>query len=774
MMLTTTSKVNAVKKYAREKDYKNAAGIAEKINLQKVQSKHDLAAIADVYLKLGRFEEAKEVYTELYTRHKSHKVMTGLIELCLKTKDPKQAEVYVREFRKMEPDNPERLIYRYRVDCMLGKSPEYLIRSLSKLKEEEYTDIWALELAKAYYKAGEILACSAECRSILQWFGDSEVAPKAKVLLDACEDVTLLDSQKEAVAASISEVGEERSFTTEVQKEPEVPAEELPEETVADETGECYAQPTEAFVAEESAIELEANEWPMTEVRLESAVSTQEVADLEAETSPEEDLDVLEESLAEEVAEELAYELPENLKGKIDRVFFDDDDDDDDDHDDDDDDDDHDDDDDDDHDDDDDDDHDDDDDDDHDDDDDDDHDDDDDDDHDDDDHDDDDDDDHDDDDDDDHDDDDDDEYDEDEYVIRGYFTDEEIGIFEDKQAESVEQAVEETFGEVVEEATDASEELPVVEEFEAVVAPEETEATTEENAQSLSTFEYWESEPAEASEKTSADAWGKSLSMAFETAYSEAKAQAGKPEVDALAEVSADTLDQQSVTANEVSEEPVDAMEEVIEEAMREIIEEDAEGVSVEAIAEDIQAFAEELTPEETPEQMIPQSVNMTEFFPEESEEEEEPEFILPTFRGFEYEDRLQPEEEQDDLYTNKRFEMKSFISKKDDNVVPVEDDDDDDMPGIAFPDQAKADMYKALLEDDEAEEAAEAAEAAEETATEMPGEVTEASEEIASEAEDLEVTKVHGDLTAQALDAVFREDDKAIERALYNLLADE
>ena len=61
MLLTTTAKVNAVKKLVREKNYDEAIEIAERINPEKVASVYDLSAIAEAYMKKGRFEDAKEL-----------------------------------------------------------------------------------------------------------------------------------------------------------------------------------------------------------------------------------------------------------------------------------------------------------------------------------------------------------------------------------------------------------------------------------------------------------------------------------------------------------------------------------------------------------------------------------------------------------------------------------------------------------------------------------------------------------------------------------------
>ena len=319
MFLTTTSKVNAVKKLIREKKYDEAVEIAEKIDPEKVNSVYDLSSIAEAYMKKGRLEEAKHLYLVMYERNKSHKVMTGLIELSLKLKEPKDAERFLREFRRMEPDNPERLVYRYRVDSMLGKDPEYLVKSLAKLKNEEYTDVWALELAKAYYKCNDREACAAECHSILKYFPDSEVAKKANVLLGACE----LEDE-----------------------EPEVETPAVAEEVDTTEIAESLLQDVSAMLEENAAAEAVANEvidektlatqkpaHPVPYLRtLEFLVQSKAAAE---DKSLYGELESEKEEPAKETSSEMKalseeFVLPEALKGQIDNVIFETDDDEDD------------------------------------------------------------------------------------------------------------------------------------------------------------------------------------------------------------------------------------------------------------------------------------------------------------------------------------------------------------------------------------------------------------------------------------------------------------
>ena len=322
MLLTTPAKVKAIKTLVREKNYDEALEIAEKINPAKVASVYDLSVIAEVYMKKGRLDDAKELYVEMYGRNKTHKVMTGLIEICLKLKEPKEAEQYLREFRRMEPDNPERLVYRYRVDSMLGKEPEFLIKSLAKLKNEEYTDVWALELAKAYYKDNDWEACAKECHQILKYFPDSEVAQKARVLLDACEteeeeplDEILPKEEEAAEAESMESLMEDVSALLEESARAEAVANEVVEEKSIEKAVTASAEPY---------------------LRTPEFLSIHEPAGEDKSVFDDDDDEEYEEEAEEETNDELAaaaasYVIPESLAGKIDRIIYDDDDDDDDD-----------------------------------------------------------------------------------------------------------------------------------------------------------------------------------------------------------------------------------------------------------------------------------------------------------------------------------------------------------------------------------------------------------------------------------------------------------
>lgn len=318
MLLTTTSKINAIKEYMKSGDYDAAVRIAEKVNPEKITSVRDLMTLSNAFLKKRRYEDAKSIYVEMHNHAQTHKVLVGLIELCLKTNSPEEAEVYIREFRKLEPENPERLIYRYRVDAMLGKGPEYLVKSLKKLKDEDYTDVWGLELAKAYYKMGDYEKCAQECKDILLWFAGTDSAAKAHILLGACAEkgvsVTLPEARprREENYYDDDEPSDVPVIAASV-KEPAKPAEDAPfnlsaalreavSETIDEDRRAAEEAQENAETAAEDVVEgVEEDIEAVEDIKLPSTDET--IEDEATETADEEIVD-------EEAVEQLSFAIP--------------------------------------------------------------------------------------------------------------------------------------------------------------------------------------------------------------------------------------------------------------------------------------------------------------------------------------------------------------------------------------------------------------------------------------------------------------------------------
>ena len=111
-----------------------------------------------------------------------------MVYLAIRTNALDEAEGYYQEFVAMSSSQRDSLILRYRIDKASGASVGQLIGILESLKEEEYIEEWAYELAKLYFKAGRFEECRSECEDIKLWFGKGEIVERAKRLIASIDD----------------------------------------------------------------------------------------------------------------------------------------------------------------------------------------------------------------------------------------------------------------------------------------------------------------------------------------------------------------------------------------------------------------------------------------------------------------------------------------------------------------------------------------------------------------------------------------------------------
>ena len=99
-----------------------------------------------------------------------------------------EAERFYEEFQDLNHSEQESLILRYRIDKAKGAPFNRLIETLERLKEEDYVEEWAYELAKLYQRAGREEECRRECEDIKLWFGEGEIVERAQALLDYLDE----------------------------------------------------------------------------------------------------------------------------------------------------------------------------------------------------------------------------------------------------------------------------------------------------------------------------------------------------------------------------------------------------------------------------------------------------------------------------------------------------------------------------------------------------------------------------------------------------------
>lgn len=167
-----------------ERKYKKALAVIQTLDMRQVRSLSDLKAFAEVYTRTEQYEAAKATYLRIYRRSKTRRVLYRLIYLSIRTNALEDAEAYYQEFIRMNPNARDALVLRYRIDKAAGVPIGQLIEILQELKQEEYIEEWAYELAKLYHRAGRREECLEECQDILLWFGSGEIVERAKILID--------------------------------------------------------------------------------------------------------------------------------------------------------------------------------------------------------------------------------------------------------------------------------------------------------------------------------------------------------------------------------------------------------------------------------------------------------------------------------------------------------------------------------------------------------------------------------------------------------------
>jgi len=218
-----TLKQVQIRNLLSEKKYDKALEMAEAMIANgRISDVSELKLYADIFRKCEKYETAKELYKEIYEEIHTRRVLYNLIVLCIKSKSLDEAEELYKDYLVKNNDSIDAYILRYRIDKAKRAEREILINDLEKIKQCEYSEEWAYELAKQYHKAGMIEECIEECRQIILWFSEGEIAEKAK----------LLKMHHEGVVSEDLMVGIEQSIGNDVSRYMEAQSEQASQEEV--------------------------------------------------------------------------------------------------------------------------------------------------------------------------------------------------------------------------------------------------------------------------------------------------------------------------------------------------------------------------------------------------------------------------------------------------------------------------------------------------------------------------------------------------------------
>ncbi|MGN1024240.1 MAG: hypothetical protein ACI4OJ_12120, partial [Lachnospiraceae bacterium] len=270
-------------------NFRDAAGVADGIDWQRVKSAETLCKVSDVYKINKEYAKSRRLLVLADQRDPQNpEIIYSLCELTLflykrdgLQSDLTSALALMQTFNTLAPNSYKRLILQYKMYQASPVSVDEKIDVLSRLREEHAEPRWIYELAIQQREAGRNEDAIATCRDLLDHTG-GRFAKKAEQLIQEIETAPRVPKSEEAAPA-----GEDISPVENGEK---VDTDAALQRTVAEGLAQLDAQEEEHPAAEEAAPAAQEPE-PAQELQVEnqSAPAAQEEPDENAgEEAPEE------------------------------------------------------------------------------------------------------------------------------------------------------------------------------------------------------------------------------------------------------------------------------------------------------------------------------------------------------------------------------------------------------------------------------------------------------------------------------------------------------
>ena len=294
--------------------FEDALQAFEGVDIHRIRNNSILCLVGETYMGLGRYDEAETVLLRVYEKQSNtRRILDLLTTLYTDMGEFSEAEFYYKEFISIASKDLHRYILRYRLDKAKGERLSVLIGTLEKLKEYEYIEEWAYELASLYEQSGQTQKCIHECDEIVLWFGHGEYVDKAIALKCRLTGQPLpAVSTVEMYEESHPDEEEGYSLPPENEEPAEAENEEITEEPEEaekpDQTEE--AEPEESADAEAAAAaDQEAEKAAESDQAAEAAAKAEtveaETAEADQAAEPEETADAEMAAEADQTAEQL-------------------------------------------------------------------------------------------------------------------------------------------------------------------------------------------------------------------------------------------------------------------------------------------------------------------------------------------------------------------------------------------------------------------------------------------------------------------------------------
>ncbi len=169
-----------VKRLVAKGRREDALDLADSINWRKVANVNSLVQISEVYVELGKLEDAREL---LYIAHErspvGRMILYHLALICVRMNEFEEAETFYNKFVEIAPHDSLKYVLKYQINRAKGVDDATLIAILEELKAHDFLEEWAYELAYLYHRTSQIDKCVDLCDEIILWYGDGPYVERA-------------------------------------------------------------------------------------------------------------------------------------------------------------------------------------------------------------------------------------------------------------------------------------------------------------------------------------------------------------------------------------------------------------------------------------------------------------------------------------------------------------------------------------------------------------------------------------------------------------------
>lgn len=174
------NKIEEMQDLISNNKFADAMSVAETVNWRKIHNINDLIAGSECYEAAGKNEEARDLLLLAHDRSPiGRMILYKLCMISIKLKEIDEAQEYYNDFVQIAPHDSLKFILKYNINTAKGADTATLITILEQLKENDFIEEWAYELAYLYHKTNQADKCISLCDEIILWFGDGPVVERA-------------------------------------------------------------------------------------------------------------------------------------------------------------------------------------------------------------------------------------------------------------------------------------------------------------------------------------------------------------------------------------------------------------------------------------------------------------------------------------------------------------------------------------------------------------------------------------------------------------------